>query len=73
VTAPRSPRALPPPTLQSLAAQVGFGGVCVQADPALALRAAREWAADGGVVLGTGSIYLVGELLSALQPRQARA
>jgi len=76
VTAPHSPRALPPPTLQSLAVQVGFPDPRCERDPASALRAARRWALaapGGGVVLATGSIYLVGELLGALSPTEATA
>ncbi len=68
VTAPDSPRALPPPTLQSLARQAGFHDPQCESDPARALRAARAWARGrpgGGVVLATGSIYLVGQLLGA--------
>ncbi len=70
VTAPDSPRALPPPTLQSLARQVGFEDPQCEPDPARALAQARAWAAGqpgGGVVLATGSIYLVGELLRVLR------
>ena len=70
VTAPDSPRALPPPTLQSLARQVGFTDPQCEPDPARALQAARAWAdgqPGGGVVLATGSIYLVGELLRTLR------
>jgi len=76
VTAPHSPRALPPPTLQSLARQVGFEEPECELDPGRALRAARAWAAaqpGGGVVLATGSIYLVGELLDILRVTKAEA
>ncbi len=76
VTAPRSPRALPPPTLQSLARQVGFVEPECEPDPGRALAAARAWAAGqpgGGVVLATGSIYLVGELLGNLRVTEAEA
>jgi len=70
VTAPDSPRALPPPTLQSLARQVGFTEVHCEPDRGRALAQARAWAGaqpGGGVVLATGSIYLVGNLLGELE------
>jgi dihydrofolate synthase/folylpolyglutamate synthase len=66
-TAPPSPRALPPATLQSLARQLGFEQSQCEAQPAKALVAAREWARareNGAVVLATGSVYLVGDLLA---------
>ena len=66
VTTAPSPRALPPATLESLAGQLGFENVASRPDPALALEEARVWAASrepAGVVLATGSIYLVAELM----------
>jgi dihydrofolate synthase/folylpolyglutamate synthase len=66
-TANANPRALSPATLASLAGQVGgggWGGVArVEADPRRAVALARELAGPGGVVLATGSIYLVADLL----------
>ncbi|HTN24577.1 MAG TPA: cyanophycin synthetase [Solirubrobacteraceae bacterium] len=66
-TASANPRALSPATLASLAGQVGGGdwaGVMrVEADPRRAVALARELAGPGGVVLATGSIYLVADLL----------
>lgn len=58
-------RSLPPATLTSLAAQLGFTGPseAVQ-DPAQALQRARVLAGEGGVALATGSIYLVADLLA---------
>jgi dihydrofolate synthase/folylpolyglutamate synthase len=75
-TAPPSPRALPPATLQSLAAQLGFADSSCEPQPLKALRAASEWAvseeaasagaAPAGMVLVTGSVYLVGALTHEL-------
>ena len=65
LTASRNPRALPPPTLLSLAGQIPeAAGVEVEAvrDPGLALRRARELAGAEGVVVATGSIYLIADL-----------
>jgi len=64
-TAPASSRALPPPTLQSLARQLGFDAVACEPRPACALSDARRWAlARGAAVLVTGSVYLVGDVLA---------
>ena len=73
-TANHNPRALSPATLASLAGQIGGGGwdgfTRVEADPHRAVALARTMAADsgaggraGGVVLATGSIYLVADLV----------
>jgi dihydrofolate synthase/folylpolyglutamate synthase len=62
-TASANPRALAPATLAALAEQIGAPAVVrVQADPRPALAAARELAGAGGVVLATGSIYLIADL-----------
>ncbi|MGH2840381.1 MAG: glutamate ligase domain-containing protein, partial [Solirubrobacteraceae bacterium] len=62
-TSSANPRALSPATLQSLADQVGPPAATrVEADPRRALAVARELAGAGGVVLATGSIYLVADL-----------
>jgi dihydrofolate synthase/folylpolyglutamate synthase len=62
-TANANPRALPAATLASLAAQSGTPPVVrVQPDPRRAVEAAREIAGPDGVVLATGSIYLVADL-----------
>jgi dihydrofolate synthase / folylpolyglutamate synthase len=80
-TAPPSSRALSPAALQSLARQLGFEDTACQSSPALALEQAQHWArtheraghglglsgASGAAVLVTGSVYLVGDLLSALE------
>jgi dihydrofolate synthase / folylpolyglutamate synthase len=66
-TAPPSSRALSPAALESLARQLGFDASVCEPKPALALEQARDWAAaQGGGVLATGSVYLVGDLLDAL-------
>jgi dihydrofolate synthase/folylpolyglutamate synthase len=73
-TAPPSPRALPPPALQSLARQLGFEAVACEPRPARALEQARLWAREQrGAVLATGSIYLAGDLLLALAPAAGEA
>ena len=63
LTASQNPRALPPPTLQSLAGQLGGPPSEVIRDPRNALARARELAGPGGLVVATGSIYLVADLL----------
>src|SRR5207244_2646786 len=66
-TAPPSPRALSPAALQSRARQIGHERTSCEEDPAAALAEARRWAREqGGAVLVTGSVYLVGALLEAL-------
>jgi dihydrofolate synthase/folylpolyglutamate synthase len=76
VTASANPRALPPATLASLAAQLG--GVAdedieIVADPHDAVERAQALAGSGGAVLATGSIYLVADLLSPPGRRKASA
>lgn len=66
-TAPPSRRALPPATLLSLARQLGFEQATCEPQPAAALVAAQSWARSrpsAGAVLASGSVYLVGDLLS---------
>ncbi|HVL30943.1 MAG TPA: hypothetical protein VM299_01800, partial [Solirubrobacteraceae bacterium] len=69
-TANANPRALSPATLASLAGQLGAGGWDgvgrVEADPRRAVALARELAGPGGVVLATGSIYLIADLTRPL-------
>jgi len=62
-TACTSPRALPPATLASLAGQIGGAAASVVAGPHRALARARELAGEDGVVLATGSIYLIADLM----------
>ncbi len=66
-----NPRALPPATLASLCAQLGGPSCELEADPRRALARAREVAGAGGVVLATGSIYLVADLLRPAGQRSA--
>ncbi|MBJ7521528.1 MAG: bifunctional folylpolyglutamate synthase/dihydrofolate synthase [Solirubrobacteraceae bacterium] len=63
VTSNANPRALSPATLESLAAQIGTVPVQREPDPKRALVRAREVAGPDGVVLATGSIYLIADLL----------
>jgi dihydrofolate synthase/folylpolyglutamate synthase len=65
LTSSSNPRALPPPTLQSLVGQLGGTSAESVRDPAAALERARTLAGPDGVVLATGSIYLVADLLSS--------
>jgi dihydrofolate synthase / folylpolyglutamate synthase len=75
-TSSRNPRALPPATLASLAAQVGGPGgrdPIIVSDPHAAVERARELAGPDGAVLATGSIYLVADLLGEAGRRRASA
>jgi dihydrofolate synthase/folylpolyglutamate synthase len=65
LTSSQNPRALPPPTLQSLARQLHGPPGEVVGDPFRALARARELAGPDGVVIATGSIYLIADLLAA--------
>jgi dihydrofolate synthase/folylpolyglutamate synthase len=64
-TTSHNPRALPPPTLESLARQLNGPPAEIVRGPGAALARAREMARRGGAVLATGSIYLVADLLGA--------
>jgi len=70
-TSSQNPRALPPPTLQSLARQLSGPPSEVVGQPRAAVERARELAGPDGVVIGTGSIYLVAELLAPPGRRRA--
>jgi dihydrofolate synthase/folylpolyglutamate synthase len=70
-TSSQNPRALPPPTLQSLASQLDGPPSEVVRDPRAAVERARALAGPKGVVLATGSIYLVADLLAPVGRRQA--
>ncbi len=63
-TSSHNPRALPPPTLKSLTRQLGGPDCEIVGRSSAALERARELAGPGGLVLATGSIYLVAELLA---------
>ncbi len=71
LTSSHNPRALPPPTLQSLAGQLSGPQSEVVGDPRAAVARARELAGQAGVVLATGSIYLVADLLAPAGDRRA--
>jgi dihydrofolate synthase/folylpolyglutamate synthase len=60
-----NPRALPPPTLESLAGQLDGPPAQIVRGPGAALARAREVAGPGGAVIATGSIYLIADLLGA--------
>jgi dihydrofolate synthase/folylpolyglutamate synthase len=62
-TANANPRALSPATLASLAGQLGVAGGHVEGDPRRAVQLATTLAGEDGVVLATGSIYLIADLL----------
>ena len=64
-TACSSPRALPAATLASLVEQIGGAAATVVPGSHRALARARELAGEDGVVLATGSIYLISDLLRA--------
>ncbi len=64
LTTSHNPRALPPPTLQSLTRQLAGPASEIVGDPHRALMRARELAGPRGVVIATGSIYLIADLLT---------
>lgn len=63
ITSSRNPRALPPPTIESLSRQLEGPPAEVVSSPHVALERARELAGPDGAVLATGSIYLIADLL----------
>jgi dihydrofolate synthase/folylpolyglutamate synthase len=62
-TRPRNPRALSPATLVTLAEKLGAPPLETVAEPQAALARARELVGPDGVVLATGSIYLIADLV----------
>jgi dihydrofolate synthase/folylpolyglutamate synthase len=72
-TSSQNPRALPPPTLQSLAAQLHGPPAETVRGPVAALERARTLAGPDGLVIATGSLYLVADLLAPAGRRGARA
>jgi dihydrofolate synthase/folylpolyglutamate synthase len=70
-TSSQNPRALPPPTLQSLARQLSGPPSEVVGEPHAAVERARQLAGPRGVVLAAGSIYLVADLLAPAGRRRA--
>lgn len=77
LTCSHNPRALPPPTLMSLAGQIAGPTAELHAEvvraPHAALSRARELAGVDGVVVATGSIYLVADLVAESEPSGRRA
>ena len=71
LTSSRNPRALPPGTLASLTRQLSGPPVEIVPEPRAALARARELAGPRGVVIATGSLYLIGELLAGGRARRA--
>ncbi len=63
LTSSHNPRALSPATLQSLTRQLGGPSSEIVPDPRAAVARARELAGSAGVVLATGSLYLVADLV----------
>jgi dihydrofolate synthase / folylpolyglutamate synthase len=61
-TSSQNPRALPPPTLLSLANQLEGPPAEIVRDPRAAVARARALAGPAGAVLVTGSIYLIADL-----------
>jgi dihydrofolate synthase / folylpolyglutamate synthase len=58
-----NPRALPAGTLESLSGQLGGPPARTAGEPRRAVAAARDAAGPDGVVVATGSIYLIADLL----------
>ena len=63
-TSPENPRALAASVLGEIAVACGHEDVRVIEDPREALQAARRAAASGAIVIATGSVHLVGDMLS---------
>jgi dihydrofolate synthase/folylpolyglutamate synthase len=63
-TSSQNPRALPPPTLQSLGRQLHGPPAEIIHDPFRAVAHARRLAGPAGVVIATGSLYLIADLLA---------
>ncbi len=70
-TSSQNPRALPPPTLQSLGTQLGAPPSEIVPDPERALARARDLAGPDGVVIATGSLYLLADLMAPAGRRRA--
>ena len=71
LTSSQNPRALPPPTLQSLVRQLHGPSCELVREPRAALDRAGELAGPSGVVLATGSLYLVADLLRPARGQRA--
>jgi dihydrofolate synthase / folylpolyglutamate synthase len=64
LTSSQNPRALPPGTLQSLTRQLHGPPSEIVSDPTRAVTRARALAGPDGVVIVTGSIYLIADMLA---------
>ena len=64
LTSSQNPRALPPGTLQSLTRQLHGPPSEIVSDPTRAVAHARQLAGSDGVVIVTGSIYLIADMLA---------
>jgi dihydrofolate synthase / folylpolyglutamate synthase len=71
VTSSQNPRALPPATLLSLTSQLNGPPAEIVSDPRRALARAREMAGPSGLVVATGSIYLIADLLAPARGQRA--
>ncbi len=67
-----NPRSMPPEDVAELAARSGCASTAVEEDIGAALERAREAAGAEGVVLVTGSLYLVGRAKQALESQAQR-
>jgi dihydrofolate synthase/folylpolyglutamate synthase len=71
VTSSQNPRALPPATLLSLTSQLNGPPAEIVPEPRRALARARDMAGPGGLVVVTGSIYLIADLLAPARGQRA--
>jgi dihydrofolate synthase/folylpolyglutamate synthase len=71
VTSSQNPRALSPATLLSLTSQLNGPPAEIVPKPRQALARARELAGAEGLVVATGSIYLIADLLAPARGRRA--
>jgi dihydrofolate synthase/folylpolyglutamate synthase len=73
LTSSQNPRALPPGTLQSLTRQLHGPPAEIVSEPVAAVARARELAGHDGVVIVTGSIYLIADMLAGGRRANASA
>jgi len=71
LTGSQNPRALPPPTLQSLVRQLHGPSSELVREPRAALDRAGELAGPSGIVVATGSLYLVADLVRPARGQRA--
>lgn len=70
-TSSQNPRALPPPTLLSLAGQLSGPPAEIVPEAHAAVERARQVAGSSGAVVVTGSIYLIADVLSPAAAHRA--